>query len=129
MFPVSLFLCLSMTKVVNLRDDSKMALSLFSRSRLLIGLERCGVTVYSKFPNVAESGLCYIISWSDTVFSLFFSIFANLHFPHMKNTTYNESRKDYQIPSLRFVETNLEMSFLQSNLEPIDGGDDPDIDW
>ena len=47
----------------------------------------------------------------------------------MKNTTSNESRKDYQITSLRFVETNLEMSFLQSNLEPIDGGDDPDIDW
>lgn len=47
----------------------------------------------------------------------------------MKNTTSNESRKDYQIPSLRFVETNLEVSFLQSNLEPIGGGDDPEIDW
>jgi hypothetical protein len=47
----------------------------------------------------------------------------------MKNNTPNESRKNYQIPSLRFIETNLEMSFLQSNLEPIGGGDDPDIDW
>ena len=47
----------------------------------------------------------------------------------MKNTTSIESRKDYQVPSLRFMETNLEMSFLQSNLEPIGGGDDPDIDW
>ena len=47
----------------------------------------------------------------------------------MKNNTSNESRKDYQTPSLRFIETNLEMSFLQSNLEPIDGGDNPDIDW
>ena len=47
----------------------------------------------------------------------------------MKNNTSNELRKDYQTPSLRFIETNLEMSFLQSNLEPIDGGDNPDIDW
>jgi hypothetical protein len=47
----------------------------------------------------------------------------------MKNTTYNESRKEYQIPSLRIIDTTLEASFLQSNLEPIGGGDDPDIDW
>ncbi len=47
----------------------------------------------------------------------------------MKNSTSYESRKDYQIPSMRFIEINLETSFLQSNLEPIDGGDDPDIDW
>ena len=47
----------------------------------------------------------------------------------MKNNTPNESRKNYQTPSLRFIETNLEVSFLQSNLEPIGGGDDPDIDW
>jgi hypothetical protein len=47
----------------------------------------------------------------------------------MKNYTSNESRRDYQTPSLRFIETNLEISFLQSNLESIGGGDDPDIDW
>ena len=47
----------------------------------------------------------------------------------MKNNTPNESRKNYQTPSLRFIETNLETSFLQSNLEPIGGGDDPEIDW
>ena len=47
----------------------------------------------------------------------------------MKNTTLIKSRQDYQAPSLRFIETNLETSFLQSNLEPIGGGDDPDIDW
>ena len=35
----------------------------------------------------------------------------------------------YQAPSIRIITTNLEASFLQSNLEPIDGGDDPDIDW
>ena len=66
------FLCLSITKVVNIREESKMALSLFSGSWLVIGLGRCGVTVYSKFPNVAESGLCCIISCLDTVFSLNF---------------------------------------------------------
>ena len=38
-------------------------------------------------------------------------------------------KKDYSAPSLRLIDTNLEISFLQSNLEPIDGGDDPDIDW
>ena len=47
----------------------------------------------------------------------------------MKNNASNESRKDYQVPFLRLIETNLESSFLQSNLEPIGGGDDPDIDW
>ena len=35
----------------------------------------------------------------------------------------------YAAPSLRVIATNLETSFLQSNLEPIDGGDGPDIDW
>ena len=35
----------------------------------------------------------------------------------------------YISPSLRLFVTKLEISFLLSNLEPIDGGDDPDIDW
>ena len=47
----------------------------------------------------------------------------------MKNNTPNESRKDYQTPCGYIIETNLKISFLQSNLEPIGGGDDPDIDW
>jgi hypothetical protein len=38
-------------------------------------------------------------------------------------------QKAYTTPSLRIVLINLEMSFLASNLEPIEGGDDPDIDW
>ena len=38
-------------------------------------------------------------------------------------------RQNYQTPACRFIETNQESSFLQSNLEPIGGGDDPDIDW
>ena len=47
----------------------------------------------------------------------------------MKNNTTLGSGKDYQVPFLRIIETNFEISFLQSNLEPIGGGDDPDIDW
>ena len=43
--------------------------------------------------------------------------------------TTKNTRNDYQIPSFRIITTNLESSFLQSNLEPIGGGDDPDIDW
>ena len=45
------------------------------------------------------------------------------------NNTPNESGKEYQTPALRFVEAALEYSFLQSNLEPIGGGNDPDNDW
>ena len=37
--------------------------------------------------------------------------------------------KGYTSPSLRLISTLLEASFLQSNLEPIGGGEDPDIDW
>lgn len=40
-----------------------------------------------------------------------------------------ETRDAYQAPALRIISTNLEISFLQSNLEPIGGGDDPEIDW
>ena len=40
-----------------------------------------------------------------------------------------ETRDAYQTPSLRIIDINMETSFLQSNLEPIGGGDDPDIDW
>lgn len=35
----------------------------------------------------------------------------------------------YQAPSLRIIATNMETTFMASNLEPIGGGDDPDIDW
>ena len=35
----------------------------------------------------------------------------------------------YTAPSLKLISTHMESSFLQSNLEPIGGGDDPDIDW
>lgn len=35
----------------------------------------------------------------------------------------------YAAPSSRFVEIVQDLSFLASNLEPIGGGDDPEIDW
>ena len=45
---------------------------------------------------------------------------------------YSESRhqqEGYVSPSMRFIDLKLDQSFLASNLEPIGGGDDPDIDW
>ena len=50
------FLCLSITKFVNLIRESKMLLSLFSGTRLVIGVEKCDETVYSKSLIVAEPG-------------------------------------------------------------------------
>jgi hypothetical protein len=35
----------------------------------------------------------------------------------------------YETPSISVVETSPDLSFLQSNTEPIEGGDDPYIDW
>ncbi len=45
------------------------------------------------------------------------------------NTNEAQMKVAYLVPSLRIIDTTLETSFLQSNLEPIGGGDDPDIDW
>lgn len=47
----------------------------------------------------------------------------------MNCTEFMDSRGGYVAPAARVVETKQELSFLASNLEPIDGGDDPDIDW
>ena len=47
----------------------------------------------------------------------------------MKSSTNELIKEAYATPSLRIIPTYLETSFLASNLEPIDGGDDPDIDW
>ena len=41
----------------------------------------------------------------------------------------SEGVKTYISPSLRVVPIATEFAFLQSNLEPIEGGSDPDIDW
>lgn len=45
------------------------------------------------------------------------------------NTNKLTTSTTYMAPSLRIIDTFLEISFLASNLEPIEGGDDPDIDW
>lgn len=37
--------------------------------------------------------------------------------------------KAYVSPSCRMLALSIEHNLLASNLEPIDGGDDPDIDW
>ena len=47
----------------------------------------------------------------------------------MKNSTNELMKETYIAPSLKIIPTRLETSFLASNLEPIDGGGDPDIDW
>lgn len=64
------------------------------------------------------------------VFLRHFSIFVFKSSPHMKHTETLFSPGGYVAPSLRVVEMKQERSFLESsNLEPIEGGDDPDIDW
>ena len=45
------------------------------------------------------------------------------------NTNEVQMKVAYVVPSLRIIRISLETSFLASNLEPIDGGDDPDLDW
>ena len=47
----------------------------------------------------------------------------------MKRTETLFSPEGYVAPSLRIIETKQERAFLASNLEPIDGDDDPEIDW
>ena len=39
------------------------------------------------------------------------------------------SPKAYVVPFARVIVMTPDLSFLASNLEPIDGGDDPDIEW
>lgn len=47
----------------------------------------------------------------------------------MKYSEIFKPQEGYAVPSVRTVDLKLDQSFLASNLEPIDGGDDPDIDW
>ena len=44
-------------------------------------------------------------------------------------TTQRVHSQPYSSPFCHIWEMDLDSSFLQSNTEPIDGGDDPDIDW
>lgn len=56
-------------------------------------------------------------------------IWPDNHLSLMIKTEQSKPCGGYVSPSVRVVETQQELSFLASNLEPIDGGDDPDIDW
>ena len=56
-------------------------------------------------------------------------LWTNYNLSLMIKTEQLEPCRRYVSPSVRIVETQQELSFLASNLEPIDGGDDPDIDW
>ena len=56
-------------------------------------------------------------------------LWPNNNLSLMIKTEHIEPLRRYVSPSMRVVEAQLELSFLVSNLEPIDGGDDPDIDW
>ena len=56
-------------------------------------------------------------------------IWTTITISHMIKTEHIEPLGSYEAPCMRVVETRQELSFLASNLEPIDGGDDPDIDW
>ena len=47
----------------------------------------------------------------------------------MKYSETYQPHEGYSAPSMRIVDLKLNQSFLASNLEPIDGGDDPEIDW
>ena len=48
---------------------------------------------------------------------------------NQKVLIFSNEEKDYVSPAIRTMPVMTEFSFLQSNLEPIDGGDDPEIDW
>ena len=88
-----------------------------------------GFAIYQESKVIERYSMIGIETRLKGPFSVFFCNFARQRYPHMKNNTPDEIRKDYQTPSFRFIDINMETSFLQSNLEPIGGGDDPDIDW
>ena len=59
-----------------------------------------------------------------------FSVILQVNAYRIMNSTNEFSPKVvYTAPSLRLVNISMEAFFLASNLEPIEGGDDPDIDW
>ena len=65
----------------------------------------------------------------DRTFSNLFLFLSSIAFRIMNSTNEFMPKEVYAAPSLRLIDTSLETSFLASNLEPIGGGDDPDIDW
>ena len=73
--------------------------------------------------------MLYYLLLGLSVFSDFSVILQVNAFRIMNSTNDLISKEVYVAPSLRLIDTSLETSFLASNLEPIGGGDDPDIDW
>jgi hypothetical protein len=63
------------------------------------------------------------------IISEFYYICILTTLAHMKYSEMHQPQEGYVAPSVRLVDLELDQSFLASNLEPIDGGDDPDIDW
>ena len=61
--------------------------------------------------------------------SIFFVFLSPIAFRIMNSTNEFMPKEFYTAPSLRLISIHMELAFLQSNLEPIGGGDDPDIDW
>jgi hypothetical protein len=47
----------------------------------------------------------------------------------METLTESCEKRPYPAPAFRIIDICAERSFLQSNTEPIGGGNDPDIDW
>ena len=83
MFPISRFLCLSITKVVNLSEESKMALSLFSGSRDVIelGMLLNSSTIQNcRLFSPRKQFLVIILSGTVALFFLYqMSIFASIN--------------------------------------------------
>lgn len=50
-------------------------------------------------------------------------------YPSRKMNELTINQIPYLPPIARVVDFSLEYSFLQSNTEPIGGGDNPDIEW
>lgn len=47
----------------------------------------------------------------------------------MKYAEAYKPQEGYRAPSVRIVDLKMDQSFLASMLEPIGGGNDPEIDW
>ena len=57
---------------------------------------------------------------------LYYHLITSTHMTHSESFG---ALEEYHTPSVRIVDLRQETVFLASNLEPIDGGSDPDIDW
>lgn len=74
-----------------------------------------------------------VLAWRTSkelfLFQCGMSIFVNLNHMNDMDITIKHPSKEYEVPAMRMIDTRQDVSFLASNLEPIGGGDDPEIDW